>query len=418
MIHYPIPPRPGKHNLNVIDKIAFLVHEPTMYAHYASVWAEMPGSSFSIVLLRRRLFEGPDAVRGADDFMARITAAGYDYCYYEDLLKEGLKFMWVVSNHKIGGSTKSRAGLGLRVRAAVRNGAKRLLNVPRVLSGSARKYELSVGDAVQYPPLQIGCYQVRFMYGADIGDGWSLQDWNDIYDLFLCHGPNDVKQLGLKFKGKTALMGYPRYDAYFDDELDTRGVIEEFGLDPQKKTLLWMSTTGEGVSSIPDYARAISGLFDEYNVIARPHPIAFRTEPKNIDLLRSLDFNIDGNATRDMNRLYKVVDWVMCDYGGSSFGAIYLDINLLLLDVAGAESQSIVVNTSNIEIREHFPIIGQADESVIRSLLRDAAVWETQKAVRAEICDRYFADFKGTSSRRAAEILLNLDEENHAETSR
>ena len=118
-----------------------------------------------------------------------------------------------------------------------------------------------------------------------------------------------------------------------------------------------------------------------------------------------------------MNSLYKVVDWVMCDYGGSSFGAIYLDINLLLLDVAGAESRSTVVNSSNIEIREHFPVVGQADESMIRSLLRDAAVWETQKAVRAEICDRYFADFKGTSSRRAAEILLNLDKVIQAETS-
>ena len=68
------------------------------------------------------------------------------------------------------------------------------------------------------------------------------------------------------------------------------------------------------------------------------------------------------------------------------------------------------MNSSNLEIREHFPAVEQADESVIRNLLRDAALWEAQKVVRAEICDRYFADFKGTSSRRAAEILLNLDD--------
>ena len=401
----------------VIDKVAFLVHEPNMYSHYASVWAQMPASSFSIVILRRRQFEGPAAARGADDFMSRVTAAGYHYCYYEDLVKAGRKFKWVVSNHKLGGSTKYRASIGVQLWSGVRNAVKYLLNVPGVLGGSGRKYEYSVGDAVQHPPLQIGFFQVRFMYGADIGDGWSLQDWNDIYDLFLCHGPNDVEQLGLKFKGKTAMMGYPRYDAYFDDELDTRSVVEEFGLDPQKKTLLWMSTLGKGASSIPDYARAISGLFDEYNVIARPHPIAFRAEPENIELLRSLNFKIDGNATRDMNSLYKVVDWVVCDYGGSSFGALYLDINLLLLDVTGAESQFTIVNSSNIEIREHFSAVEQADESAIRNLLHDAALWEAQKAVRANVSDKYFANFRGTSSRRAAEILLNLDKANPGETS-
>ena len=75
------------------------------------------------------------------------------------------------------------------------------------------------------------------------------------------------------------------------------------------------------------------------------------------------------------------------------------------------------MNSSNLEIREHFPAVEQADESAIRNLLRDAALWEAQKAVRAEICDKYFVNFRGTSSRRAAEILLNLDNVNPAETS-
>jgi len=85
--------------------------------------------------------------------------------------------------------------------------------------------------------------------------------------------------------------------------------------------------------------------------------------------------------------------------------------------VAGAESQFTIVNSSNLEIREHFPAVEQADESAIRNLLQDAALWEAQKAVRADICDKYFANFRGTSSRRAAEILLNLEKVNPAETS-
>lgn len=380
-----------------------------MHAHYSSVWAELPGSAFSIVLLGRQLFEGPAALGGAVDFMMRIRAAGYDYCYYEDVVRKGLKFKCVVSNHVIGGCSKRPANCGQRIQFVKENSMKRLLNFLKVLSKSEPKHKLSSRDPIQYFPLQIGSYQIRFMYGADIGEGWSLQDWNEIYDLFLCHGPNDVEQLGHRFDGKTALMGYPRYDGFFSDKLDTQSIVEEFDLDIEKKTVLWMSTLGKGVSSIPDYARVLSGLLDEYNVIARPHPMAFRNEPENIELLRSLKFKIDDSATRDMNRLYKVVDWVICDYGGSPFGAIYLDINLLLLNVPGSEHHFTAVNSSNNDLRQHFPLVETPDESIIRGLLQDASLWNAQKSVRAAIRTKYFADFKGTSSRRAAEILLNID---------
>jgi hypothetical protein len=247
------------------------------------------------------------------------------------------------------------------------------------------------------------------MYGADIGDGWSLQSWNEIYDLFLCHGPNDEEQLRKKFKGKTSIMGYPRYDDYFSESLDIQAVVEEFDLDPDKKTVLWMSTLGQGASSIPRYATAIAALRSDYNIIARPHPIAFRQEPENIELLRSLNLNIDGNVTRDMNRLYKAVDWVFCDYGGSPFGAVYLGINLLLLDVPGSEDQFTVVNSSNQEIREHFPIVSEPDAEEISRLLRDEDVWREQEKARSKLCNKYFADLKGTSSRTVVQILTNLD---------
>lgn len=396
--------------MNVIDKVAFLVHEPALYVHYANVWKEMSRSDFSIVLLRRSIFEGDDAVLGSKDFMSLIRGCGYDYCYFDDIVREGIEFKYVVTNHVIGGSSKEPATKVHRLKMFIENTIVRVRSFLLAPGEGHWRYSSTVVDSIQYYPLQIGRYQVRFMYGADIGDAWSLQDWNEIYDLFLCHGPNDEKQLRLRFNGKTALMGYPRYDSYFKDELDTESVRQEFGLDASKKTLLWMSTLGKEVSSIPDYAEAISELFEEYNVIARPHPIAFLQEPENIDLLRSLKFRIDDDATRDMNSLYKLVDCVLCDYGGSPFGAIYLDINLLLLNVKGAESQRTVENSSNIEIRGQFPVVSCADVSEIRSLLHDASLWKAQRAVRGEVSGKYFAEFKGTSAHRAAQILLALDD--------
>jgi hypothetical protein len=393
--------------MQLIKKIAFLVHEPTMYAHYANVWAEMPSSQYTIVLIDRSKFEGEKAVHGAGDFMRHIEK--YDYCYFDDLITKKIKYKYVVSNHIMGGSGVRPAGRWQRNKAHIKNAIKRVVNPVLKITRVRNTYEDSRIDAVQYLPLQIGQYQVRFVYGADIGDGWSLQDWNEIYDLFLCHGPNDEEQLRKKFKGKTAIMGYPRYDDYFSESLDIQSVVEEFDLDPNKKTLLWMSTLGQGASSIPRYAAAIAGLRSDYNIIARPHPLAFRQEPENIELLRSLNLNIDGDVTRDMNRLYKAVDWVFCDYGGSPFGALYLGINLLLLDVPGSENQFTVANSSNQEIREHFPVVSQPNGEELFRLLRDDAVWREQEKVRTRLCRKYFADLKGSSSRTAVQILSNLD---------
>lgn len=393
--------------MNVIDKIAFLVHEPTMYAHYANVWAELPSSQFTIVLVDRSRFEGERAVHGAEDFKRHIEE--YDCCYFDDLVTRKVKYKYVVSNHIMGGRGVDPASSWQRIRVHTKNVIKRLVNPVLEVTQIRNKYEYSRIDTIQYLPLQIGQYQVRFMYGADIGDGWSLQSWNEIYDLFLCHGPNDEQQIRKKFKGKTSIMGYPRYDDYFSETLDIQSVIEEFDLDPDKKTVLWMSTLGQGASSIPRYATAIAGLRADYNIIARPHPIAFRQEPENIELLRSLNISIDENVTRDMNRLYKAVDWVFCDYGGSPFGAIYLGINLLLLDVPGSDDQFTVINSSNQEIREHFPIVSEPNAEEMLRILRDDGVWREQEKARTRLCQKYFAELKGTSSRKVVQLLTNLD---------
>lgn len=379
-----------------------------MYAHYANVWAEMPCSEFTIVLINRSRFEGEGAVRGAEDFMRHIEK--YDYCYFDDLVAAKIKYKYVISNHVMGGRSLFPAGRWRRTRTHAKNFFKGLINPALKISKFRKEYDYSRIDTVQYLPLQIGQHQVRFMYGADIGDGWSLQSWNEIYDLFLCHGPNDEEQIRKKFKGMTSIMGYPRYDDYFSEALDSQSIIEEFDLDPDKKTVLWMSTLGQGASSIPRYASAIAALRSDYNVIARPHPIAFRQEPENIELLRSLSINIDGSVTRDMNRLYKAVDWVFCDYGGSPFGAIYLGIDLLLLDVPGSEKQFTVVNSSNQEIREYFPIVSKPDTEEILGILRDDGVGREQEKARARLCQKYFADLKGTSSRKVVQILTNLDQ--------
>ena len=390
--------------VKVINKIAFLVHEPIMYAHYSSVWSAMDRSAFVIVFLSAFADSARKATAGVQECVEKISAHGYEYTYLDDVLRGRIKYQYVVSNHCMGGSSVHPTPY-----FGWKNSFRSALNRVSGWLGRSKRYVVSHCDPIQYIPLQVGIKQIRFMYGADIGEGWSLQPWNEIYDLFLCHGPNDEAAFRKRFRGKTAIMGYPRYDAYFDERLDTDSVAREFGIDPSKKTLLWITTTGEGASSIPSFARPISGLTDRHNVIVRPHPIAFRAEPRDIELLRSLNFKIDRNPLRDMNKLYKVADLVLCDYGGSAFSAIYLGKKLILLDVPGSDKSPWLRSASNFELHEFVPVVGVENFHTIHNMIFDETLWGAWEDRRAALFDRYFANYRGTSSLKAAEILRNLD---------
>lgn len=402
--------------MKLIDKIAFFVHEPTMYVHYAPVWAQLPRERFCIILYGHCAIEGPETLPQVQKFLAAVEALNYEIVRFIDLLRTGGKYRYVVSNHVMGGLSRHKDKLANRVKRKASNILMDLLNDLRLLGQKSPKYGLVYIDPLQYRPLQVGRIQVRFMYGADISPGWSLQEWNQMYDLFLCHGPNDAAVLGQQFRGKTMIMGYPRYDGYFDPALDTSSVVEEFGIDPGKKTILWMPTTGAKkgesgkISSIPHFAEPIARLMSTYNVIVRPHPISFRNDPEFIELLERLGYKIDRDATRDMNKLFKVADYVLCDYGGSAFGAIYLDKNLLLLETPAAQSASCAAESSNLDLHEHFPVLTVEKADRLEELLADLSVWQEQISRRQQLFEKYFANNRGESARCAAEILGNLDE--------
>ena len=369
----------------------------------------MQPDSFVIVLHYSFARDVRDNVPGAADVIESILSKGYEHCFFDDLIRNNVKYKYVVSNHRVSGTTTQAPASRVRLVSRAKNWLKGALNRVRQLAGKSGKYVVRYSDPNQYAPLQIGINPVRFMYGADIGDGWSLQDWNKMYKLFLCHGPNDEAQLRKRFSGKTAVMGYPRYDRFFSSEIDVNAVVREFGIDRDRETILWMPTLGDDACSIPSFAESIARLSGSYNVIVRPHPLSFQREPHKIEILESLGFKIDSQSTRDMNDLFKVADLVVCDYGGSSFGAIYLGKKLVLLNVPGAEEQYTVVNSSNLELREHFVAVDVEDAHRLQEIIEDEVDWETQEQVRQKLSRKYFAENYGTSARRAAEILMTLD---------
>jgi UDP-N-acetylglucosamine:LPS N-acetylglucosamine transferase len=122
-----------------------------------------------------------------------------------------------------------------------------------------------------------------------------------------------------------------------------------------------------------------------------------------------LNFKIDGDALRDMNKLYKTADLVLCDYGGSAFSVIYLGKKLILLEVPGREKSPLLLNASNFELHEYVPAVGVENFQIIHDMISDDRLWDAWADRRTTLFNRYFADNRGTSSLKAVEILNNLD---------
>ena len=387
-------------------KFAFLVHDPLMLVHYKDVWKALGKLNFVIVTTKYFANDDKGHERmGLSTFWDHIHAEGYEVRPISEIISCGIKFEYVITNHVISGSTKE-------VQSSPMSYLMKLVNRGLSLFGRAPLWNFTV-DISTFLPLQIGKKQIRYMYGADISDGWSLAPWNEIYDIFLCHGVNDEREINKRFKGKTYVMGYPRYDRYFAEDIDLNPIRSEFEIEPSKKTVLWMPTLGGEYSSIPLFAEPLSNLAEKYNLIVRPHPLSFVQEKQFIEILEKFKFNIDRTALRDMNELFGVADVVLADNGGTPFSAIFLGKNVIFLDVPddlGAESAatSVFADSSVIELKKHLAIVNNQEIQQLQSMLDSEGFYKENNVQIEALFRKYFDSPRGGGAKRVAGIFNSL----------
>ena len=388
-------------------KFAFLVHEPTLLVHYADVWKELGSSEFTIILTENFYADkNGNAKLGVSDFLEYSSAAGYEVIEIKEIINRGIKFEYVVTNLAMSGATQIGylKGQFNRIVRLVNQGL-RLLK----LNAHLRGFE---GEVVYLPQL-VGKKQIRYMYGADINEANALQSWNNIYDIFLCHGVNDEREIRKRFKGKTLIMGYPRYDRFFSGEMDFSSIRREFDLTESKKTVLWMPTLGGGYSSIPLFAEPLSRINEKFNIIVRPHPISFVQEKDFISLLEKFNFNIDRNAVRDMNELFGVADVVLADNGGTPFSAIFLGKNVIFLDVPddlgpASAASYYIVGSSVMELKKHLPVVNNQEIHLLEKMINSEAFYKENDKDIEMLFKKYFDSPRGGGAKRVADILSNL----------
>jgi len=338
--------------------IGFLVHTAELFIHFGPVWEKLGLKDFQIV------------VAGSPFEIKRITELAKEnsisYVSVSDVIDNDYRYPVMISNHLVD----------------IRNGIP-LINI-------------------------IGIRQIRFMYALGKGRH-NFSDWNQLYDIILCFGPYQVEKLNFCDNTIKVQMGYPRYDKYFSMHLDKDEFLQNLGCDPTKKTILWLPTWKE-LSSIDHYADAISKLSNEYNVIVKTHPLSLEEEPHKVERLTKMSFTAVITSVFDNAYLYKVSDYIFCDYGGPLFGALYLDKKLLLLNIPSPENDQLTGNESpDILIRKDIVNISLSEVNSLRQKLKDETLWSQQSTVRTNLRKTFFAPYYGFSSDVAALTIRNFE---------
>lgn len=341
-----------------LNRIGFFIHTDEMFNHYQPVWKLLAENAFTIVLY------------GDEAMMQRCQSwadeRGYFCVNYLDVIAMNFRFEVFVSNH------------------AMMEYQGKLLN------------------------LVLGKKQVRFMYALGKAKH-NYSSWNNTYDLILCFGPLQVEQLQACCKAICFQMGYPRYDDYFNSPELVGLQPPELGLDPLKPTILWLPTWLE-LSSLSHYADVMASLCDKYNVIVKTHPLTREQEPENLAILSQYQFTSVITEVYDNLNLFRCADYVVCDYGGTAFGAIYLDKPLLLLNLPNAKGNHLVGDDSpDISLREQIVNLDIAERWQLPSILLDTLLWQRQVEIRQQLRRRYFCPSYGYSSYLAALALVNID---------
>jgi len=175
--------------------------------------------------------------------------------------------------------------------------------------------------------------KVHMNYGAgkELTMFWSRhRDW----DLYLCLGPR-VYEI-IKLFTWAEIVGYPKFDDWFNDTVDENAVSEiKKKLDPSKKTVLYLPTHGD-LSSIDALAGELRKNTSLYNILVKPHYYTPLEEPDRIKKLQHNGIILFQDES-DTLPFFKVADAVVSDNSSAIFDAILADKPVVVTDFLSEE---------------------------------------------------------------------------------
>jgi CDP-glycerol glycerophosphotransferase (TagB/SpsB family) len=343
---------------NLIKKIGFYINEEHIFNHYFNLFKKLNPNTFDIILADK--FKNNKYKK----FKDKLESYSWNVVFLKDIFLIS-KYKILVTHLYLGGNTLLPEDIFSKTKLIFYKFLNKIKKNSNKLSSE------------QYFQKKLGIYNIRFMYGVDIG-GSTLGDYHNLFDEFFCHGPRDAGMLKEKFKGKIFEMGYPRYDDYLEISEKKKDILKKFLCDPKKPTIVWLCTTSEYFSSVISCHKYVEKLASEFNIILRPHPIEidpqydrYNNEVHRIIKSSKLIVNID--PFQNMSELYAISDLMLCDYGGTIFSSLYMNKKIILLNHRDAILDSNTNSTTSIEVRKYLPSIDEKDfknsEEIIKKYL-------------------------------------------------
>lgn len=350
----------------ILPRIGFLIDAPLMFPHFSPLLQQFAAHEADIVLHQPK--NHPEMLIWAEQFGLPVRFAAR-------LLQEGYGYQLLVSPHQTG-------------------------QVPAP--------DWLVQPDSSQPLLKLlGWQNARLFYHMGI-DSWALSDWNQLYDHFLCFGPYQAEQVA-RFSGQKHQVGYPRYDLLFQESPSARqqaiaATRKALNCRPDQPLLVWLTTVPGHFGCLELYTPFFGKLAEQLNLAVKPHPHSWSQQPEATARLKQYPFCQVIEAPFDNLELLRAADWVVSDYGGTAFSALYSNCQLLLLD----HPERPPLHDSDSWLRQHLPHFNPQTIHQLPALLNQPKFWQAQAEKRQQLRQQLFANTYGHASQTAAQTLRQL----------
>ena len=252
--------------------------------------------------------------------------------------------------------------------------------------------------------------RARMMYGVGVTPYYAAPGRRP-FDLYLVHGPFNRRssiqtlQFGSPLPAEQVrTIGYPRFDAWFNNPLDQQAVGKKYGAAVSKPVLLYLPTWQDHRSSIDLFADSIFAFSDRFEIFAKPHIASFRFEPERMERLKSGPVHV-LSPSMPPEDAFALADVVLSDMSSGAFAeAIFLNKKVICL-ARKEELESLLLP----EIGRLIPVCLTPDslsQKVAEAQGLDYGSGELQ-ALRHEMFDTT----NGNDADRAARAIVEFVEE-------
>ncbi len=132
-----------------------------------------------------------------------------------------------------------------------------------------------------------------------------------------------------------------------------------------------------------------------------------KDEPERLERLQLLGFNALITDATDNVSLYQLADYMLFDYGGPAFGAIYTGKRFVLLNIPDAENDALTgADSPDVMLRKSLINVNPG-QGKLAKYLQDGPHWTSHMENIAKLRSRYFVNNFGTSAAATSAAILD-----------